>query len=99
MDKEYWEKQHVEVRWNNMGTWTRDYKGTLKGFLEKKSIKVTEVDSRHYQFRIPLSSCTATLDIFDEYYRAADEAILIFLTLLGDRSTFVSGNRIYHVKW
>jgi len=99
MDKEYWEQRYMEVYWWNFGKRTLDYKGDYAGFLRAKGIEVEEVESHHYRFRISVSSATVSLETFCGYCHAVDEAILIFLTLLGDKATFSSGPRNYHVNW
>ena len=99
MEREYWEQKEVSVYWWNGGTRTLDYKGDYKGFLEKKNITVQEVESHKWHFVIPLAFTRATLDTHGEYHRCADEAIQIFLTLLGDKAVFNGCDRTYHIHW
>jgi len=108
MDKEKDEQKELSIHWWNMGSKTLDFKGTYKDYLLKKKIKVREItnkfqkDIKGYRFSIPLSSCSATLDIFDynDYIRCCDEAIKIFLSLLGDKTIFNNGyGRTYKINW
>ena len=103
MDKKYWENKEITVHWWNMGSKVLDYKGTYKGYLEKKGIRVRGVTSnsvKGFRFTIPLSSCEATLNIYNSNYaQCCDEAIKIFLSLLGDKAKFVSYNREFFINW
>jgi hypothetical protein len=107
MDKKYWENQEITVYWWNMGKKTLDYRGTYKGFLEAKDIKVFNISKnigkngiKGNRFLIPLASCVATLDSFSsDYFQGCDDAIKIFLTLLGDRTKFITPRREFNINW
>jgi hypothetical protein len=106
MDKTYWENQGIRIYWWNFGKKTLDYEGTYKGFMDKKDIKVTDITigkgkykSKGLHFEIPLSSCKATYETCDGDYRAYDDAIKIFLTLMGDKSKFEASQRVYYINW
>ena len=101
MDRQYWENKPITVYWWNFGRKTLDYKGTYKGLLDAKDIKVTEITrgpSKGFHFIIPFFSGEATLDTFGSNYgQCCDEAIKLFFSLLGDRVK-VEGNHIYYVN-
>ena len=103
MDRKYWESQEISIHWWNMGTKTLDYKGTYKGYLAKKDIKVTTINRngvKGYHFSMSLSAATVKLDTFStDYYRCCDDAIMVFLTLLGDKTTYSTPRRDYHINW
>ena len=107
MNKQESEQKEISIHWWNMGTKTLDFKGTYKDYLEKKDIKVGTIkhpfakDTKGYKFTIPLSSCTVKLEIFGSDYAAnCDEAIKVFLTLLGDKSIFNNGyGREFKLNW
>ncbi|KKM90932.1 hypothetical protein LCGC14_1233520 [marine sediment metagenome] len=99
MDKKYWESKEIIVHWWNFGKKTLDYRGTYKGFLENKGITVTEIGDNHFRFNISISSATVELDISAEYHKAADEAIKIFLSLLGDKAKITASQKEYSVNW
>ncbi len=106
MDKQEGEQKNISIYWWNMGNKTLDFKGTIKDYLIKKDIKVTRITNKYdkdikgYRFRIPLGSCSATLDIFDQnYIRCVNEAIKIFHSLLGDKTLYHSPYRTYKINW
>jgi hypothetical protein len=103
MDKKYWENREITVYWWNMGTKTLDYRGPYKGFLKLKGIKVraiTRNGTGGFRFTIPLLSTKAILDTYtSDYYRACDQAIEVFLTLLGDKTKFIGLNREFNINW
>ncbi len=103
MNKTDYEQQQISVYWWNGGTKTLDYKGTYKGFLEEKGITVKPVISnkvKGWHFDIPLAFSKATLDTFDtDYSQCCNDAIKIFLTLLGDKSKFNTPRFEYFVNW
>jgi hypothetical protein len=104
MDKKYWENKNITVYWWNGRTKSLDYKGTYKGFLEAKDIKVRSIkdknNNRGWRFKIPLLSCNVIYDDYvTDYFKACDDAIKIFLTLLGDKSKLITWNRELNINW
>jgi hypothetical protein len=103
MDRKYWENKEITVHWWNCGSKTLDYKGTYKGYMKLKGIKVSTLKrniSEGYRFLIPLSPpCKATLETCGDFSRCCDEAIQIFITLLGDKSTLETPRRTYKIHW
>jgi hypothetical protein len=101
MDKQHIDEQPISVYWWNGEQKMLDYKGPNKGFLTAKGIKVQSM--RHgdgFLFTIPLSSSVTRYRTIDRnYLRAVDEAIQIFLTIMGDKATFNGYNRVYHINW
>ena len=91
---------NLSIYWWNFGSKTLDFKGSYKEYLEKRNIKMRIIKHPFHKeinglrFKIPLSSCVSTLDIFDNnIIRNCDEAIKIFLTLMGDKHLFINGSR------
>jgi len=107
MNKQEAEKKNISIHWWNFGSKTLDFKGTYKDYLRKRNIKVRTIkhpfakDTKGYRFTIPLSGCVARLDIFGSDYAAnCDEAIKVFLTLLGDKALFNTGyGRELKLNW
>jgi len=101
VDRKYWENRGMSVYWWNGGKRTLDYIGTYKGFLESKAIVASQIEGtpESWHFEIPLASSKATLDTHGDFGRCADEAIQIFLTLLGDKTTFSGSRAIYKIHW
>lgn len=105
MNRKQEENKEISVHWWNFGSKTLDFKGTYKEYLIKRDIKVNSIKNKYsgskgYRFKIPLSSCSATLDIFrTDYSECCDEAIKIFLTLLGDKTLFDTERRTYKLNW
>ena len=102
MDKESWENKEIIVYWWNFGKRTLDYRGTYKGLLDKKGIRVkgiTQNGVKGFHFTIPLFSCKATLDIYDSNYsRCCDEAIKIFFSLLGDKTKIIASQKEFSIN-
>lgn len=99
MDRKYWEEKEIQVYWWNFGKRTLDYKGTYKGFLEARGIAIEELKENHFRFQMSLSGGKVTLDTTGGYCHGADEAIRIFLTLLGDKATFSGPTGRYRINW
>lgn len=107
MNKEEGEKKNIRIHWWNLGNKTLDFNGTVKDYLKKKDIKITRISNRFdktikgYRFKIPLSSCCVTLDIFrPDYVECVNEAIKVFLTLLGDKTKyFCPYGREFNINW
>ncbi len=103
MNKTDCEQQQISVYWWNFGRKTLDYKGTYKGFLEKKDIIVKSFIRNGfygYRFAISVGSERATLETSrQDYSRSCDDAIKIFLTLLGDKSKLNTPRFEYFINW
>jgi hypothetical protein len=103
MDKKGFENKQIIIYWWNMGKKTLDYRGTYKGFLKQKGIKVrsiTKNNAKYLRFYISVGSSRATLDTYDfDYLRCCDDAIKIFLTLMGDKAKLITPYREYSLNW
>lgn len=100
------ENEQIAIYWWNFGRKTLDYKGSYKGYLNKRNIKVKQInhpiqtDIKGWQFSISVSTGTITLDIFDyDYMRCCDEAIKLFLTIMGDKTKFETPCRTFRLNW
>jgi hypothetical protein len=102
MDKSDYENQNISIYWWNLGKRQLDFKGTYKECLEAKGIEVSSITNRGakgYKFLIPLSSEMVTLETYDtDYSRCCDNAIMIFLTLLGDKAKLNTPRREYFIN-
>ena len=94
--------KEITVYWWNCGKKTLDFRGTYKGFFMKRDIRVTDIVSngvKGFHFDIPLAFSKATYDTYDtDYSRCCDDAIKIFLTLMGDKAKLISGREFY-INW
>jgi len=106
MNKIEGEQKQITIWWWNLGTKTLDFKGSYKEFFASKNIKVSKIkhpsvkDVSGYRFKIkPQYICR--LDCFDsDYINNANNAMLIYLTLLGDKTVFHDGyGRVYKINW
>lgn len=103
MDKEYWEQKEIVVYWWNFGKKTLDYRGTYKGFLDNKGIKVRAFQRRGFwgwHFKVSVGSCTVTLETPQaDYAQSCDDVIKIFLSIMGDKATLETTRRKYLINW
>ena len=106
MDKKEGEQKNILIHWWNFDKKTLDFNGPIKDYLEKKDIKVSRISHKEhkeikgYRFKIPVSSSHVTLDTFDQdYIYCVDKAIIIFLTMLGDKTRYSAHNRDYKINW
>ncbi len=100
MHKQEAEKRTARIYWWNGGSKTLDFNGTLKDLLQIKNIKVRKIGDG-YRFRIYLYATSITMDTKDrDYTRCANEAIVTFLCLLGDKTLYESPcGRTYRLNW
>ncbi len=101
MDKEYYANKEIQVYWWNMGRKTLDYRGSYEGFLKKKNITITKTlkgTCAGYHYYISLSTTEATLDAIGDYAQCCNEAIKIFLTLMGDKAKLVTPKGEYFIN-
>jgi hypothetical protein len=106
MDKQEAENQKITVYWWNFGKKTLDFKGSYKDYLLKRGITVedivhpTQKDIKGWRFTISISSVTAILDIYGpDYAQACDDAIKVFLTIMGDKAKFITPTREFNINW
>jgi hypothetical protein len=91
------EQKTITVYWWNLGTKTLDYTGNYKGYLDKLGIKVSSVvhpfaKTKGFRFVVSTSSSIVRLDSFSNSYKqGCDDAIGIYLILMGDKSLFRDG--------
>lgn len=100
------EDMTISVYWWNFGKKTKDFAGSYKGYLAKRDISVRRInhpiqkDIIGNRFKFALSSSLVTLDIFSNYCECCDRAILVLLTLLGDKALYTNcRGREYKVNW
>lgn len=106
MEKKEAEQRQITIYWWNLGTKVLDFKGSYKEFLLNKNIKVSKIKHpsikgiNGYRFKIyPNYMCR--LDTWDsDYVNNANKAIIIYLTLLGDKTIFYDGyGRRHNLNW
>ena len=105
------QERTILVYWWNGGKRTLDYSGTYKDVFEKKDIRITKIkhpkikQCEGLRFKMFLSSSIITLDTFGgsfsgwDYCRKFDSAIELFLTHLGDKTSFRGLTRTYKINW
>lgn len=107
MNKQEAEERQITIYWWNMGKKSLGFHGSYKDYLSNRDIKVKTIKHpsvkgvKGYRFIIPLSTSVCRLDSFSQNY-AEDciRAILVLLTLLGDKSIFRDDyNREYKINW
>ena len=105
MEKKEAEQKQISIYWWNMGTKTLDFEGNYKDYLKRKNIKIRK-SLGNYQapllnFNISLSSSRIKFITAErDYVIAFTQAIILFLTQLGDKTLFVDGyNREYQINW
>ena len=103
MNKTEHENKNITVYWWNFGKKTLDYKGTYKGYLDKRGITAKEFIRNGfygYRFKISTGSDRVTLETNQyDYSKSCDDAIKIFLSLMGDKATLDTERFTYHVNW
>lgn len=106
MNKEETEQREISIYWWNMGEKKLDFSGSYQDFLEDKCFKVKDItfkkmeDVKGFRFKFDLSSSDITLDCWTDYMESCDRAIIIYLTLLGDKTIFINGfGREYKINW
>ena len=83
---------HIEVWWWNMGRKQLDFRGTYADYF-KKIGAVMRCSPTGYIYRIATSSDLVRGSTTDPNpIRALDNAIILFLTLMGDRALFHGAN-------
>ena len=105
-DKKEKENTPITIYWWNLGHKTLDYKGTIKGYLIKRDIRVHPIKNPYddtnkgYRFKIGTSSSYAILEGFNRSYDdLAIDAIKIWFMLMGDKAKIETGNRSYNINW
>ena len=107
MNRKETEERQITIHWWNLGTKTLDFKGSYKDYFLEKGIKVKEIkhpsnkDVNGLRFTFGLSSSNVKLDTFgSNYIEEYNKAILIYPTLLGDKTIFRDGyGREYKINW
>ena len=100
--EEYWLNQPIITYWWNMGRKTKDFEGSYKEFFAKKSIKLTKVkrsDVEFSHFEMFLGSSKVTYETPSSVPDSQDAAIIIFLTVLGDKAKLYAHNREFNINW
>jgi hypothetical protein len=96
------EKQQITVYWWNFGK-TLDFKGSYKDYLQQRNIKVRHTstrDANYLRFKISVGSSRVILDVYGEDYASSfNEAIKIFLTLMGDKAKLITPHREFNINW
>lgn len=100
-------KNHsISTYWWNNGSKKCDFKGTYEEFFKKKNITITEITHtldphpKGLQLTIPLSTTKTIHQSFDTCYETVfNDAIRIYLTLLGDKALLETRNRYFRINW
>lgn len=92
------------IYWWNFGGKTKDFVGTVQGYFDKRDIKVRKFTNKYgnkgYRFYISVSNTNCRLDVLDiDPVRAAFDAIKLFLSLMGDKTTCKVGYREVKMNW
>ena len=94
---------NITIWWWNFGKKTLDFKGTYKGYLEKRGIKIKEINlkDKHYcNITFNCGCANFKIQIYGNYFiDILDTAIKVFLTYLGDKTLFEGYNRTYKLNW
>ena len=105
MNKKEGEQRQITIYWWNLGTKTLDFKGPIGKFLEEKSIKVARIKHpsvkgiKGYRFLIK-PNYVCRFDSWDDFPKAASNAIRIYLMLLGDKTVFKDAEGVTHkLNW
>ena len=104
-------QKSITIYWWNMGKKKLDYKGNYEGYFKKKDItfkvgekKITNTTHKFLDFKIPCGSHTIKLRAYWsgsdwDFKENCDKALILFLTLLGDKTLFSSQMREYKINW
>lgn len=101
------EQKEITIYWWNFGTKTLDHKGSYKEFLDKKDIRVRQINhpihkgTKGYRFNMPIGSSIIHFDTFDgDYINCLTSAIKLFLTYLGNKTLFINNYGMeYRLNW
>ena len=105
------EHKIITIYWWNMGKKTLDFTGKYKDFFKKKDItfRVSEKKQgkdifKYLNFNIPVGSNVIKLRSYWsgsdwDFKENCDKAIILFLTLLGDKTLFNSQMREVKINW
>jgi hypothetical protein len=93
-----------EIYWWNMGNKKLEHRGSVQEYFTSRSITVRRILSPSkemygFRFKISCSSCSVTLDTFQTLERAAMDAIKLYLSMMGDKSTVKVGYIYYKINW
>lgn len=87
------------VYWWNLGRKTLDFKGTYRDYLKRIGAKYSMIKNG-YRFRISTSTSSFQLDsISSKFIETANDAIVLFLTLMGDKASINSTNIVKKINW
>jgi len=90
----------ITVYWWNFGKKTLDYKGSYEGFFKERGIKAIKISNNNYNFKINTANTSTILKSYGSERECYNEAIKLFLTLLGDKSVLIDENGIdFKVNW
>jgi hypothetical protein len=100
--EEYWLNQPIITWWWNCGKKTKDFDGSYKEFFAAKGItlkKVKRNDAEFYLFEMSLGSSKVTYETSSSVPDSQDVAIILFLTVLGDRAKLYVHGREFNINW
>jgi len=96
-------KKPIIIYWWNFGTKTLDFKGSYEDYLNKREIKIKEINlkDKHYcNISFRCGSANFKIQIYgNDFISVLDEAIKSFLVYLGDKTLFKSYRRQYKLNW
>ena len=100
--EEYWLDQPIITWWWNGGKKIKDFDGSYKEFFVAKGIKLEKIkrnDAEFSQFNIPVGSSKITYETLSSVPDSQDVAIILFLTVLGDRAKLYAHGREFNINW
>jgi hypothetical protein len=100
--EEYWLNQPILTHWWNGGKKTKDFEGSYKDFFADKGIKLTKIthkDTEYKHFEMCIGASKVTYETPSSVPDSQDAAIILFLTVLGDKATLYAHGREFHINW
>lgn len=91
----------ITIHWWNIGKKQLDYSGPIIGYLKKKGITWRENHTENGTLRtfyISTSSSAILYKTTDQFDDAAENAIALFLTEMGDRA-LLQGRKEHRLNW
>lgn len=101
MNKELGELLSITVYWWNGPKRELDFEGNYRDYFKKRDIRVTKLQNKPgWQFDMTLSSTRVVLEARNpDYEVCCTDAVKVFITLLGDKSTLITRRRDYRMNW
>jgi hypothetical protein len=100
--EEYWLNQPILTWWWNGGKKTKDFDGNYKEYFTEKGIKLTKIkhkETDYQRFDMNIGASRITYETPTSVPDSQDSAIILFLTVLGDRAKLYAHGREYNINW